>query len=180
MGERADTATRNVVLTGFMGTGKTTVGRLVAAALGMEFVDTDRVIEERHGPIPQIFAEHGEGHFRRLEREVASELADRSSQVVATGGRLMLDAVNAERLGATGDVLCLTASVDTIVARVGAEGDAIDRPLIAGGGEDEVRARVAELLEERAEAYGRFAQIDTEDRTPDQVAAAIVARRSGA
>ncbi len=58
----------NVVLTGFMGTGKTTVGRLLADRLGFEFVDTDQLIEQRHGPIPLIFREHGEGEFRRLER----------------------------------------------------------------------------------------------------------------
>ena len=58
----------NVVLTGFMGTGKSTVGRLVAATLRYGFVDTDRLIEERHGPIPELFATHGEDHFRRIER----------------------------------------------------------------------------------------------------------------
>ena len=68
---------RNIVLTGFMGTGKTTVGRLLAEQLGYEFVDTDRVIEERHGKIADVFRSVGEEGFRRIERELAAELADR-------------------------------------------------------------------------------------------------------
>ena len=85
----------NVILTGFMGTGKTTVGRLLAERFDYEFVDTDRVIEQRHGPIPEIFRDHGEGEFRRLERDVADELSERDRLVISTGGRLMVDAVNA-------------------------------------------------------------------------------------
>jgi shikimate kinase len=163
---------RNVVLTGFMGTGKTTVGRLLARRLGYEFVDTDRLIEERHAPIPQIFREHGEGEFRRLEREIAAELAGRTGLVVSTGGRMMLDAVNAERLGRGGDVFCLTAPVDTLLARLRSDRSQAERPLLGGG---DVRARIAGLLEERAPAYAAFVQIDTSRRTPDQVVDEIVA-----
>lgn len=171
MGDVDHTAARNVVLTGFMGTGKTSVGRQLAHLLGYEFVDTDHVIEERHGPIPEIFREHGEGRFRQLERDVAAELAGRSGLVIATGGRLMVDPVNAERLGATGEVFCLVADVDTIVARV-TRGGAADRPLLAGA---DVRERIAALLAERAEAYARFEQVDTEGLTPDEVATALAA-----
>lgn len=153
-----------------MGTGKTTVGRLLAARLGYEVVDTDRVIEERHGPIPAIFAEHGEGHFRSLERQLAAELADRDGLVVATGGRMMVDPVNAEVLGSRALVVCLTASIDTILDRVGADGAAEERPLLAGA---DVRGRITQLLAERAGGYGRFTQVDTDGRTPDQVAAVI-------
>jgi shikimate kinase len=162
---------RNVVLTGFMGTGKTTVGRALADRLEREFVDTDRLIEERYGPIPTIFAEHGEDAFRRYERDVASELADRRRLVIATGGRMMIDAANAQRLGATGDVVCLVASLDTILDRVDVDGAGATRPLLRG---DDVRTRVADLLAERTEAYGAFLQVDTDGRTPDEVAVAIV------
>ena len=169
----------NVVLTGFMGTGKTTVGRLLADRLGYEFVDTDQLIEQRHGPIPQIFGEHGEGEFRRLERDVAAELAERQRLVVSTGGRLMLDAVNAARLGATGDVFCLTASVDTILARVTADDSPVERPLLAG---TDVRRRITELLDERAPAYAEFEQVDTDDRAPieivDEVIDRVLSRRA--
>ncbi|HEY5662911.1 MAG TPA: shikimate kinase [Ilumatobacter sp.] len=157
---------RNVILTGFMGTGKTTVGRLLADRLGFEFVDTDTLIESRHGPIPGIFREHGEGGFRRLEREVADELAGRGRLVISTGGRLMVDDANAARLAATGEVFCLTATVDTILARVAADGGATERPLLAG---DDVRDRITGLLAERAAAYGRFRQIDTEGRSPAEI-----------
>ena len=161
---------RNVVLTGFMGTGKTTVGRALADRLEREFVDTDRLVEERYGPIPTIFAEHGEDAFRRYEREVASELADRRRLVIATGGRMMIDAVNARRLGATGDVVCLVASLDTILDRVDVDGAGATRPLLRG---DDVRPRVADLLAERTEAYGAFLRVDTDSRTPDDVTVAI-------
>jgi shikimate kinase len=163
---------RNIVLTGFMGTGKTTVGRLLAARLDREFVDTDQLIEERHGPILQIFAEHGERRFRQIESELAAELARRSGLVVSSGGRMLVDGGNADLLESTGDVVALTAEVDTIVRRVGGERAAASRPMLAGG---DVRGRIVELLAERAAAYGRFRQVATDDRTPEEIAAEIEA-----
>jgi shikimate kinase len=96
---------RNIVLTGFMGTGKTTVGRLLADQLGYEFVDTDRVIEERHGTIADLFRSVGEDGFRRIERELAAELADRVGLVISTGGRMMLDPQNVASLSRNGRCL---------------------------------------------------------------------------
>ena len=168
------TLTRNVVLTGFMGTGKTTVGRLVAQLLELEFVDTDAVIEARHGSIPSIFAELGEGAFRQFEREVAAELAERDGLVIATGGRLMVDAVNAQRLAATGDVVCLVATIDTVLERVDADGTRSSRPMLAGTDGD-VRDRIEALLAERADAYGRFTTVDTDGRSPADIAAEVAA-----
>jgi shikimate kinase len=161
---------RNIVLTGFMGTGKSTVGRLLARRLDREFVDTDRLIEQRHGPIPQIFVQHGEQRFREIESEVAAELAARSGLVVSTGGRMLIDQGNADVLESTGDVVALTAEIDTILRRVGGERAAETRPMLAGG---DVRGRIVELLAERTAAYGRFAQVATDDRTPEQIAAEI-------
>lgn len=161
----------NVVLTGFMGTGKTTVGTLLAGRLGFEFVDTDALIEARHGPIPTIFADLGEPAFRGFEREVAAELAERSGLVVGTGGRLMVDPVNADRLGATGRIVCLTAGVDTILERLLGT-DLASRPMLAG---PDPRERVERLLAERSEAYARFESVATDDRTPADVVEAIVA-----
>lgn len=157
----------NVVLTGFMGTGKSTVGRLLAERTGRAFVDTDAIIEQRHGPIPEIFATRGEGTFRRLEREVAAELADLDGLVIGTGGRLLLDPVNAEALGRTGRVFCLTATVDTILQRVAPDGRVAGRPLLAGS---DARERIIALLAERAEGYGRFEQVPTDGRSPVEVA----------
>ena len=163
-------AGRNVVLTGFMGTGKTTVGRILANRLGWGFVDTDEVIESRAGPIPAIFEREGEPGFREMERSVARELAGRAGLVIATGGRMMLDPECAACLEPEADVLCLTADTDTIIERIG---DTAQRPLLAGPDASE---RVRELLDERAEGYGRFSAVDTEARSPEQVADAVMAR----
>lgn len=165
--------TGNIVLTGFMGTGKSTVGRLLADRLGVTFVDTDELIERTYGAIERIFADRGEAEFRRIERAVADELAERDGLVISTGGRLMIDPYNADRLGRRASVFCLTASVDSIVARVDADRQRVDRPLLAA---TDVRARVAELLAERADGYGRFTQIDTEGRSPDQIVDDIAIR----
>lgn len=155
---------RNVVLTGFMGTGKTTVGLLLADLLGYEFVDTDAVIEQRYGPIETIFSERGEAAFRTIEREVAAELAGGDRRVISTGGGMMLDPVIVETLGANARVFCLVASLDTIMARV-LDGPA--RPLLAG---PDPRARIASLLAARAAAYSRFEQVSTDSLTAADVA----------
>lgn len=166
----------NVVLTGFMGTGKSTVGRLLAGRTGRAFVDTDAIIEDRHGPIPEIFATQGEAAFRQMEREVAAELAALDGLVIGTGGRLLLDPVNAEVLGRTGRVFCLTASVDTILQRVAPDGDAAGRPLLAGA---DVRERITALLVDRAPGYAAFEQVDTDGRTPAEVVDEVVRRLTG-
>jgi len=153
-----------------MGTGKSTVGHLVAAALGFSFVDTDSLIEKRHGPIVEIFASAGEPRFRSLERDLAAELAQSSQRVIATGGRLMLDPVNHDALAKTGRIFCLSASIDAILDRIGS--DTTVRPLLKG---DDPESQVRALLAERAEAYARFEQVDTDNQTPSEVAATIVA-----
>lgn len=160
----------NLVLTGFMGTGKTTVGRLLAERLQRPFVDTDALIEERHGPIPAIFADHGEDRFRALEREVAAELGERDGLVVATGGRLLLDPANVATLGASGTVVCLTASVAALIDRL--QDEVEHRPLLRGG---EAGERIAALLHERRSGYARFPQVDTDGRSADEVADAVLA-----
>ncbi|MCO8126517.1 shikimate kinase [Acidimicrobiia bacterium EGI L10123] len=165
----------NIVLTGFMGTGKSTVGRLVAERLGRRFVDTDALIESRHGSIPRLFADHGEAHFRQLEREVADELAATSGAVVATGGRTMLDPANQATLGATGIVVCLAASPEALITRL--RDEAGQRPLLQG---DDPAGRIAALLAEREAGYARFPQVSTDGRTPEEVADAVIALATGA
>jgi len=148
---------RNIILTGFMGTGKTSIGRLMAERLRREFVDMDTVIEERTGrSIPQIFQEQGEAVFRALERELCRELAARSGLVIATGGGALVNAENRATLGATGDIICLRADPDVIMARVGAS---TNRPKLDG---TDRRARIEALLDERAAAYDAIPlQLDT-------------------
>ena len=159
---------RNIVLTGFMGTGKTTVGRLLADKLGYEFVDTDEVIEERHGTIAEIFRTRGEDAFRRIERELAAELAARDRLVIATGGRLMLDPQNVSSLSRNGRVFCLVATPDEIFDRVTHDTSATERPLLAV---PDPRQRIVELLAERSPDYRRFAQLATDAVSTDAVAA---------
>jgi len=160
--------THNVILTGFMGTGKTTVGRLVARSMQLRFVDTDRVIVERHGPIPDIFATHGEAHFRTLERDTARELASKRGLLISTGGRMMLDPHNVEALEATGTIYCLVASVDEIYKRTRNPNRV--RPLLD---DPDPKARIAELLAERRSGYAAFTQVLTTGLTPEQVAMQI-------
>ncbi len=148
---------RNIILTGFMGTGKTTIGRLMAERLRREFVDMDAVIEERAGKsIPQIFQEEGEEAFRALERELCRELAARSGLVIATGGGALVDPENRAILGATGDIICLRATPDVIMSRVGTS---TNRPKLDGS---DRRERIEALLGERAPAYDAIPlQLDT-------------------
>ena len=156
----------NIILTGFMGSGKTTVGKLLARHLDYRFVDTDQLIEERSGlTIPEIFRQKGEASFRALETEIARELATERGLVISTGGRLMLDAVNAEALGAGGRVFCLIASPEETLKRVSMD-SAHKRPLLDTI--DPLDAIVS-LLQERRHGYGQFCEIDTTGKSPEEV-----------
>ena len=155
-----------------MGTGKTTVGRLLARELRLEFVDTDREIEAEHGPIPEIFAGQGEAAFRQMEAELAVRLAERDGVVISTGGRMLLDATNADVLGAAGRIFCLTAEPTELVRRLTGP-EATDRPLLAGA---EPRTRITELLDERRAGYARFEQVPTDGHTPEAIVNDLLSR----
>ncbi len=139
---------KNIVLTGFMGTGKTSIGREVAARLGRDFVDLDDLIVAWAGkPIPEVFAEDGEPAFRALESEICREMREPAGQVIATGGGAIMDPANRAALEAGGALICLEAAPDVIATRLaGGNG----RPMLAGG--DRMQ-RIADLLAERAGAY---------------------------
>ena len=166
----------NIVLTGFMGTGKSTIGRGLATRLGYKFVDTDAMIVERHGTIAQIFEKGGEGAFRQLERDTAVELAGRSGCVISTGGRFMLDEHNASVLTPTSDVFALVAEPEEIARRVLKDGIAT-RPLLADA-EDPVQ-RIKDMVEQRRAGYARFATVTTDGRNPDDIVEEILSRRRG-
>lgn len=155
---------RNIVITGFMGTGKSTVGPLVAKQLGRPFVETDREIEKRAGmDIPRIFAEQGEAAFRRMERELCAELAAQQGLVIATGGGMLVDPHNLELMLASGFVVCLWAAPETLAQRLDA---AAGRPLAAGW---------RELLAQRREAYATIPhQVETTGKTPAQIAEEMI------
>jgi len=162
---------RNIVLLGFMGTGKTTAGRILAARLGMTLVDMDEVIAERAGKtISAIFAESGEPYFRALERALVQELSRRTGLVVAAGGGVVLNPDNVADYARSGLVVCLTAEADAILRRVRGESH---RPLLEDG---DKAARVLQLLESRRAKYEAIpSRVDTTALTPEQVADRIVA-----
>jgi shikimate kinase len=138
-----------VYLTGFMGCGKTTVGRLLASRLGVPFVDLDEEIERRAGmTVREIFAGQGEGAFRQLEAELLRETFSLPDVVVSTGGGTMVSEANARWIGANGLAVWLNPSFSTIVTRIGARGKT-DRPLFR----DEVQA--LSLFQQRLPAYRR-------------------------
>lgn len=159
---------RNLVLTGFMGTGKSTAGPLVAAYLGFVFVDTDSLIQAQAGQsIAEIFAEGGEPAFRQLEARVCLSVAAQSGQVIAPGGGAMLNAAVYEAFAATSLMICLTCDLDEIIRRVG---DAPARPLFVAD-----RERLGRLFASRADHYSRFPyHIDTTLLSPEQVAQEVI------
>lgn len=162
---------RNIVLVGFMGTGKSVTGRCLAERLSREFLDMDTLIEQREGlTIPQIFAQRGEPEFRRLERDLARELAGRRDLVIAPGGGIVLNPENVSDFAATGLVVCLRASPETIVARVGHD---TNRPLLQA---PDKLGRVRELLAKRQALYDAIPhQVATDGKTAAQVADEILA-----
>jgi 3-dehydroquinate synthase len=157
----------NLVLTGFMATGKTTVGHQLAQQLGMEFVDTDELIESRHGPISRIFSDKGETEFRAIEREVARELGAKTGLVIATGGRMILDPENFKALSRNGRIFCLVATPEEIHHRVINDEKRRDRPLLQV---EDPQQRIIELMSERQDDYGRFPQLITDHGGPNAIA----------
>ncbi len=157
---------KNIILTGFMGTGKTTVGRLLANQLDYEFIDTDEVIELRAGlSIKSIFQKLGEEAFRQMETAVAQELSQREGLVISTGGRMMLDPANVSALSQNGRIFCLVATPEEILSRL--EQDiANPRPLLEVSNPGE---RIVELFQQRERGYQRFPQVMTNEKQPVDV-----------
>jgi shikimate kinase len=161
----------NIVLVGFMGTGKSAVGERLAAALGWPLLDTDAVIEERAGcRIAEIFARAGEPGFREQESAVVAEAAARDCVVIATGGGVLGRDENVACLKANGRLVCLTARPEVILDRTAPWGD---RPLLATASDP--RQAVERLLGARAPRYALAdLTIDTSDLTVEQVAGRIL------
>jgi len=161
---------RNIVLFGFMGTGKSAVARLLGERLNRPVVEMDAVIEEREGmTISRIFAERSESYFRRRERELVRELSREKGKIVAAGGGVVLDRDNIRNLRQNGLLICLTARPQVILQRVAGERH---RPLLEKG---DRLLTIEKLLEERRPDYDRIpCRIDTSDLTVDQVAETIL------
>lgn len=161
---------KNVVLIGFMGTGKTSTGRLLASRLGRPFIDIDSKIEqEENMTVQEIFERQGEEWFRQKERSVIAKLSSNTNTVIATGGGAVLYQSNRIRLRQNGVIVCLEASVQTIIDRTAGRNS---RPLL--NCEDQV-AKIVGLLAERHHAYSEADLIiDTSLISPQMVTEQII------
>lgn len=166
---------KNVILTGFMGSGKSTVGRIVAKRLGYEFRDLDAVIMDEAGlSINDIFSRHGEAHFRSFESRAVERIAGSTGLVVATGGGAVISPTNRGLFRSSGIVINLTASMESILERL--RGDST-RPLLQGHDREE---KISRLLKEREACYADAdIRIDTTGKKVEDVAAEIVAYLKG-
>ncbi len=156
--------TNNVYFLGFMGVGKSRIGKAFARLVRRPFLDTDELIVRRAGKsISEIFAEEGEEGFRRLETQVIGETAAVPGRVVALGGGAVLREENWKLIEASGITVCLTAPIEVLSERIGRNQR---RPLLAGLPPDERLARIREMLAQRAPYYARaqFTFCNSQDR----------------
>ncbi|BCX47838.1 shikimate kinase [Haloferula helveola] len=164
---------KNIILVGFMGCGKSTIGRRLGQMLGYPFVDTDDLIESKAGmPITEIFERRGEEMFRQLEAAVLQELGskDAGRAIIATGGGIIGRRRNRRLLKELGFVVWLQVSPDTIIARTKRNRD---RPLLAT---DNPRERIDRLLAEREPLYREVAdlELDTSELDAEEIACGIL------
>ncbi|MBM4260773.1 MAG: shikimate kinase [Deltaproteobacteria bacterium] len=155
-----------------MAVGKSAVGRNLAKKLKRHFVDLDRAIEKKEGKkVREIFSENGEPYFRQAEKQALAEVLAQSSQIIATGGGVIMDQDNLALLKEKSLLVCLTASTEVILKRVG---NGTKRPLLKGTNREE---RIEQLLGERAKQYAQaHLSVDTSDATIDQVVDNIIAQ----
>ena len=160
----------NIIITGFMGTGKTSVGLRVAELLNRQFYDTDNMIQEKTGmSISKIFDQLGEKHFRQLENELAKKLHLKINVVISTGGSMLINNDNHKLLQQSGIIFCLSARPEKIMNRLS---NSKDRPLLETSPSCE---HIIKLLEKRKEAYQRLPNhIDTSDISIKEAAENIV------
>lgn len=165
---------KNIVLIGFMGAGKTSVGRTIAQKMGWTFIDTDQEIERLTGiPVYEIFRRFGEVRFRSEERVLARKLITRQHMVIATGGGMVQQTDNVELLKENGILVWLKVTPEMVLRRVGRR--TADRPLLRGKLNVE---EISKLLNERETVYTRVADIviDNENRSLEDLAREIITR----
>ena len=163
---------KNIFLVGFMGAGKSTVGKIVSKKTGYGFCDADKYIEKQAGTtITQIFADHGEDHFRDLESESMEELAKNENQVIATGGGVVQRDRNWDAMNSGGITIYLKATVEAIWERIK---DDDTRPLLQV--EDPIKT-ARELLNKRAPMYEKAdIVINTDNLSPELVAQEVLSK----
>ena len=164
-------ADTNLYLVGFMGTGKSTVGRILARQIGFQFLDSDHEIERAQGrPVSKIFAEDGEVKFREMEKEFIERGHPANGCIVACGGGLVVPEGMLELLRARGVVICMHAPIETIIERTM---HTTHRPLFQVENREQ---RVRELFAAREEIYRRTGTMVLTDRRPMKEIAAHVLR----
>jgi len=164
----------SIALIGFMGTGKTAVGKALAAKLGREFVELDSFIEQKAGKsIPEIFQQDGEIGFRELEIEATKEVSDQKNAIIACGGGAVLNKINIDRLRKECVIVYLTASPEVILKRT--SNDKNERPLLKVA---DRAPQIKELLRFRQPYYERAAdiKIDTSKLNINSVAERIMTK----
>jgi len=161
----------NIIITGFMGTGKSVVAKELARKLKMEFIDMDRIVEEGQGmSIADIFSRYGENYFRQQENKLVKELSQKENMIIATGGGTLLSSDNTRILGQRGQIICLYADSRTICNRVKRRNN---RPLLKG---ENVLSEIDRLLEERKKIYDNIKwKIDTTNLNIQEVTDKIIA-----
>lgn len=163
----------NLILIGYRGAGKSSVGRLLAERLGWDLISTDAEIVRKAGlPIPDIVQRFGWDHFRNLESAVCRELADKDHLIIDTGGGAILRPQNVENLKATGSLVWLTVEVRTIIERIGGD---TQRPSLTGA--KSFTDEVEEVLRERQPKYQAAADhiVATDEKSLSEVADTIMA-----
>ncbi len=158
---------KNIVLTGFMGTGKSSVGKELSTIRNIGFIDTDEEIEKKFGPIKELFENHGEKYFRQCEREIILQVSKRAEVVIATGGGAVMDPINIKVLEDSGEIFCLTADPEEVVHRLTRSGEVGVRPLLDV--EDPYDA-ISKLLAIRENIYKQFVEFDTVGKSPSEIA----------
>lgn len=164
----------NIYMLGFMATGKSKVGRIIAKRLGWSFLDTDTEIETIAGcTIAEIFAQHGEAHFRKLENQVINKICNLKAYVVSLGGGAVVDKENWEKISQTGVTIRLQASPQVVYARTA---DEVDRPLLAVMNEKKKLEHIKAMMQVREPYYALadFHFTSTDEVSPESVADAII------
>jgi len=139
----------NIVLIGMMGSGKSTIGTMIAEELGYKFIDTDDLIETKaKKAIPKIFEAHGESYFRELECKAVSEVSHETKAVISTGGGVVLNKENIQNLKKNGLVILLNGDADTLYKRL--HNNSEDRPLL---NDDDLKMKITDILEKRKDLY---------------------------
>lgn len=150
---RADDGS-NIVIIGFMATGKTTLGKELSKSLGMKFLDADKIIEEKvEMTIPEIFGKHGEEYFRLVEKETIKDISKSQDKIVSCGGGVCLDPENIRNIKKMGKVILLEADPETISGRIKND---ISRPLLKD--KDKIE-EIKKIMDERRDSYHKSADI---------------------